>query len=245
MAYLYRHIRLDRNEPFYIGIGSDDDYSFKRAYDKKSRNRYWSSIVAKTEYEVDILMTDMSWEEACKKEIEFIKFYGRKSINEGTLVNMTDGGDGMLGIKPSEHVIKMLIERRRQEILQYDIKGNYIKEWESASEIERKLKISESQIIANCKGHKGKKSAGGYIWRYKDPEKWFDITYINNKNSHCHSQKHQKSVMQYDLDENFIDEYRSVRFAENQTNISRSTIISVCKGRQKSAGGYIWKYKNN
>jgi hypothetical protein len=24
MAYLYRHIRLDKNQPFYIGIGKDD-----------------------------------------------------------------------------------------------------------------------------------------------------------------------------------------------------------------------------
>lgn len=27
MAYLYRHIRLDKNEPFYIGIGSDSNYN--------------------------------------------------------------------------------------------------------------------------------------------------------------------------------------------------------------------------
>jgi hypothetical protein len=26
MAYLYRHIRHDKNEPFYIGIGSDNNY---------------------------------------------------------------------------------------------------------------------------------------------------------------------------------------------------------------------------
>jgi hypothetical protein len=26
MVYLYRHIRLDKNEPFYIGIGSDKQY---------------------------------------------------------------------------------------------------------------------------------------------------------------------------------------------------------------------------
>lgn len=24
MAYVYRHIRLDKNEPFYIGIGKDE-----------------------------------------------------------------------------------------------------------------------------------------------------------------------------------------------------------------------------
>jgi hypothetical protein len=29
MAYVYRHIRLDKNEPFYIGIGSGG-YTFKR-----------------------------------------------------------------------------------------------------------------------------------------------------------------------------------------------------------------------
>jgi hypothetical protein len=29
MAYLYRHIRHDKNEPFYIGIGSDNGMIFK------------------------------------------------------------------------------------------------------------------------------------------------------------------------------------------------------------------------
>ena len=33
MAYLYRHIRLDTNEIFYIGIGSDINY--KRAFIKR------------------------------------------------------------------------------------------------------------------------------------------------------------------------------------------------------------------
>ena len=31
MAYVYRHIRLDKNEPFYIGIGKDDSGEYKRA----------------------------------------------------------------------------------------------------------------------------------------------------------------------------------------------------------------------
>ena len=95
MAYLYRHIRLDKNEPFYIGIGSDEKY--KRAYSKKSRNKYWSNIANITEYEVEIMLDNLMWEEVCKKEIEFIKLYGRKDLNEGTLVNMTDGGEGTFG----------------------------------------------------------------------------------------------------------------------------------------------------
>jgi hypothetical protein len=102
MAYLYRHIRLDKNEPFYIGIGSDEEGQYDRAYSKDSRTKYWRRIISKVGYEVEIVLDDLSWEEACEKEKEFIKLYGRKDLNEGTLVNMTDGGEGTPGFKHSD-----------------------------------------------------------------------------------------------------------------------------------------------
>ena len=40
MAYVYKHTRLDTNEIFYIGIGSDN--SFNRAFSKKKRNNFSS-----------------------------------------------------------------------------------------------------------------------------------------------------------------------------------------------------------
>jgi hypothetical protein len=100
MAYLYRHIRLDNNEPFYIGIGSDNGY-----YRAKSlkRNIFWKRITSITNYEIEIMFEDISYEEACNKEKEFIKLYGR-SINGGTLCNLTDGGEGTLGILRDENV---------------------------------------------------------------------------------------------------------------------------------------------
>ena len=97
MAYVYRHIRLDKNEPFYIGIGSDSNDEYKRAYIKSDRNDIWKKIVAKSEYRIEILFDDLTWEEACKKEIEFIALYGRININNGILSNMTKGGDGTYG----------------------------------------------------------------------------------------------------------------------------------------------------
>ena len=36
MAYVYQHVRLDTNEPFYIGIGSDDK-NYQRANNKFNR----------------------------------------------------------------------------------------------------------------------------------------------------------------------------------------------------------------
>ena len=43
MAFVYRHIRLDKNEPFYIGIGK----KIYRAYSMKGRNKYWLRIINK------------------------------------------------------------------------------------------------------------------------------------------------------------------------------------------------------
>ena len=93
---------MDKNEPFYIGIGKDE----VRAFSNKSRNRYWRFIVGITDYEVDILLSDITWEEAQEKEKELIALYGRKDLNKGTLVNMTDGGDGTLGQKPNSTSFK-------------------------------------------------------------------------------------------------------------------------------------------
>ena len=55
-------------------------------------------IVNKSEYEVEVLFDELSWEEACEKEKEFIALYGRKDLKTGSLANMTEGGDGVIGI---------------------------------------------------------------------------------------------------------------------------------------------------
>ena len=106
MAYVYRHIRLDKNEPFYIGIGSDATY--QRANSKKGRNKIWNDIVSKTDYEVEILCDKLNWENACIKEIEFINLYGRIDKHNGCLSNLTDGGEGVLGIIPSDETKRKL-----------------------------------------------------------------------------------------------------------------------------------------
>lgn len=99
MYYLYRHVRLDNNTVFYIGIGKKPNKIFpcreyKRAYEAYKRNKFWKNIVNKTSYKVDILFESESREEIINKEKEFILLYGRRDINTGTLVNHTSGGDG-------------------------------------------------------------------------------------------------------------------------------------------------------
>jgi predicted GIY-YIG superfamily endonuclease len=95
MAIVYRHIRKDKNEPFYIGIANDK----YRPYRIHGRNNIWKKIVSKSDYEVEILFDDISREEACEKEKEFISLYGRINNSTGILSNLTDGGDGTVGYK--------------------------------------------------------------------------------------------------------------------------------------------------
>ena len=115
MSYVYRHIRIDKNEPFYIGIAKNDDSNFNRAYykNKSKRNKIWLDIINKTDYEVEVLFENLTWKEACQKEIEFINLYGRIDLGTGSLANMTRGGDGMVGIVRSEEYKLKLSERQK------------------------------------------------------------------------------------------------------------------------------------
>jgi predicted Zn-dependent protease len=54
-----------------------------------------------------------------------------------------------------------------------------------------------------------------------------------------------KSVLQYDLNMNLIKEWNDITQASKELNIYNSNISMCCKGKLKTTGGYIWKYKNN
>ncbi len=181
MAYIYRHIRLDKNEPFYIGI-SNSGCDYKRAYSVKDRNEIWRRIVSKSDYKVDIILDNLDIFDAKEKEKEFILLYGRIDIKNGTLANMTDGGDGILNInensllrkklskaaigkKMSDEAKEKMSKHQKVPILQYTLSGHLVKEWESITSTSVKFK-SNSNIVRCLKGRF--EQAYGFKWKYKD-----------------------------------------------------------------------------
>lgn len=54
-----------------------------------------------------------------------------------------------------------------------------------------------------------------------------------------------KPVLQYDKNGNFIKEYSSIMYAERKTGIYHQNIGKVCRGKYHTAGGFLWKYKDN
>lgn len=69
---------------------------------------------------------------------------------------------------------------------------------------------------------------------------WLDPEYMAmQRESHF-----KKAVLQFNLDMQFINEFKSVNEASRCTNTNNSAIIRCCKGRQKTANNYIWRYKD-
>lgn len=123
--YLYRHIRLDKNQVFYIGIGTKDYIhthrvnplrEFKRAYDKGTRTKFWNRIINKTEYRVEVIFQSNDYDWIQEKEVEFISLYGRRYDGSGTLTNYELGGRSSTGYKYSEEQINKARERAKKQI---------------------------------------------------------------------------------------------------------------------------------
>jgi hypothetical protein len=109
MAVVYKHLYKDSDTIFYIGIGKNK----QRAYSVKRRTAMWDYTVAKYGLRVEIIHDNISWEDACKIEIELISKYGRKDLKKGNLVNLTDGGEGRLGTKATDETkLKMSISHK-------------------------------------------------------------------------------------------------------------------------------------
>lgn len=86
----YLHIKPD-GEIFYVGIGNS-----KRPYSKGKRSKFWHNVVNKHGYSIKIITEYSSWEKVCQLEKWLIREIGRRDLGLGTLVNLTDGGDGTI-----------------------------------------------------------------------------------------------------------------------------------------------------
>lgn len=116
--YVYQHIREDKNEIFYIGIGTKSKQDLKyNSYSRASNIHYdnsiWLKIVDKTTWKFEILFESDDRKEVEQMEIDLIKKYGRKCDKTGQLCNLTLGGESNLGYKHTEEAKKKISKKQK------------------------------------------------------------------------------------------------------------------------------------
>lgn len=166
--FVYQHIREDKNSIFYIGIGkirtdklaTTEKLKHYRAYSKQGRNPIWKNIVNKTTYKVEIVKSNISKKTAIELEIFLIEKYG-KIKDKGLLSNISDGGEIVL----PELLTVLNDPKCSEKVYQYDLKGNFIKEWLSSNQIKRELGFNNSVIRRSLTGKtKSPNVSYGFQW---------------------------------------------------------------------------------
>jgi hypothetical protein len=118
---------------------------------------------------------------------------------------------------------------QKRKVKQYDKSGNLIKEYDSIKETISDG-FNDSNVQLCCSGRQ--KSHKGSIWRYSEDS-------APNK----YKNKTIKSVIQYDKNMNKIKVWDSISSVTKELDIGSNSITTCCKGKYKSAGGFIWRYK--
>jgi hypothetical protein len=237
MAYVYRHVRLDTNKVFYVGIGSNCDY--KRAKEKKGRNIYWKRIVNKTDYKIDIIFDELTSEEAKLKEVEFISIYGRRNLKLGTLVNLTDGGDGGCGTIVSIETRKKISEKSKTQ--KANLGKKLSEEWKRNLSISGKgRKFSEEHKRKIGEANKRRVFTEEMQSNYSNAQKlsWAKRGYVKKPKI-----DNRVRVAQYSLEGELIKIWESFA-STSEIGCNPNGVRRVCLKKRKTHRGFKWGYPN-
>lgn len=202
----------------------------------------------KENFSIEVIDTAVNESELNSKEKYWISELNTLSPNG---YNLKTGGDRSELVEDSIDKIRTTVKSLWDEgaytapwkrmVCQYSLDGTLIETWDSIREAAKHLGITDKHISSVCKGDR--RTSGGFMWRYyedtlgepielpsrkKNPQKWLT--------AHC------KQVDQFDKDGNFIRRWESISQASTELNISSGQLTDTCKGKHKSAGGFVWKY---
>ena len=137
------------------------------------------------------------------------------------------------GVKRDHEIVMKGAVKRRKPILQYDLQGNFVKEWEGASLIDG---FESTNIASCCKGKIFRSQ--GFIWRYKEGDDYPTKIEVPT----CRSTMN-RAILQCDTSNNIIKEYPSISKAAESIGIKSGNLCKYLKKGGYFNNEYIWKYK--
>lgn len=132
-----------------------------------------------------------------------------------------------------EKISEEILGRDKSPVCQIDpYSGKLIKEWESVKKAADTLGI-ERTVIFGCLSGKNKTSGG---WNWCRPENL--QSFIPKTNT--------KQVIQYSKNsQEILHIWKNAQEAANALKKNASTIRAAARGKQKTAYGYVWRYKED
>lgn len=163
-----------------------------------------------------------------EKEIYWIKYY--RDMFGDKILNLSDGGESNLNLSPSKETRLKISLSNKGKVCFW--KGKNLN------------KIHKDNISIGGLGLKRSEETKKKISDSLKGRKLDDEHKLALSNGH---NKFKKSVLKICPKTNeVLDEYSSISEAikENEIEKLKTNLIGVCKGRGKTCGGYMWKYKD-
>jgi len=161
--------------------------------------------------------------------IEYESFY-IKMYQSDLLTNGDETGQG--NVKRRKEIIDKSIEKISKIVYQFDLNGDFIREWKSTREASRHLNISHGNISRCCSGKNRHVSI--YIFKYDKNSK---IDPISKPNAQ------KKKVVEIDKDGLVINQWNCLMDCSRATGIDNGNISKVCNGIHKSIRSRFFRFQ--
>lgn len=165
--------------------------------------------------------------ECLSRETFYIQLYKK----EHSIYNHSDFAMGVLGISHPVDSVKKRAAKRAKKVYQYDLDGNFVREWASYTEAKRNHTGSGS--ITKCLLGITK-SAGGFQWSYLMEQKFPYRQYYH---------KVEQPVYQFDLNGNLLNKFDNPTVAAEKTSVRIAYIFRSLNHIYVRGGDFIWSWE--
>jgi group I intron endonuclease len=227
------------NQKKYVGITSCDvrirwkngyGYSDKLPIGRAIRKYGWDN------FEHSVLADGLSECEAKKMERKLISKWQTQNREYG--YNITSGGDGVAGWRPTEETRRKISAASQNRFGKNN--PNFGRKW--SGEMKRRASIrhcrenlSEETLKKMSESAQGRTGQNNPFYGKQHSQQTKDV--LAALRSHA--------VDAFDKQGNRVFEFPSIKAASEATGVHKTAISNCCRGKTKTSGGYIWKYKTN
>jgi group I intron endonuclease len=131
--------------------------------------------------------------------------------------------------------------------LSLEVKKNISKSLKALYSTPEGKEIRKKQVDSTDKDARARKTVNNtdYVKR-RDSYDWVSLheKRVKNTDYAAIAKKRWVKAEQYSKDHTFIKEWSSIKEAGEVLGIERGSISGCCRGKYKSAGGFIWKHKD-